>query len=633
MNNLKRLLPYLRPHRRALALGLACAFLTSLLNGAFLYLAKEVLTPMLHSNLPNRLQQLNYFTGLLLVVALLRVFLDFGQTFLVERSGERVLAHLREDLLRHFLRLPVGFFERRRTGEIMSRLTNDLSVLQSLLTQSIDKALSAPVEVVIYLVAMFALNWRLSLLVIVILPPISLIINRSGQRIKRSSNQVQVQLGSLTAYLQEKVAAMRLIQIFGTAEQEARRFRAVSQQAYESTMRPIRTQASVAPLIEFIGMCGVTLALWFGAREVVAGTMAPEDLITFLYAVYRASLKLRAVAGLNLLFKRAETSATRLFEMLDTQPEVRDAPDAIDLNARAVEGHLKFENVRFAYAGSDDEADAPQMSTHAARKADVLHDISFEIKPGEVVALAGLSGGGKTTIASLVPRLYDPTAGRVSLDGLDLREVSLQSLRSHIGAVPQETTLFHGTIRDNIAYGRPDASFDEIVAAARQANADDFIRKQSDGYETAIGESGKLLSGGQRQRIAIARALLRDPKLLILDEATSSLDPESESLVQDAFATLMKGRTTLIIAHRFSTIQRADRILVLEAGRIVESGTHEQLLQARGRYFQLHQMQSFAAPEARKVTASDASEEATASAPHEYSYDGEGSTPPLLAGA
>jgi len=262
-----------------------------------------------------------------------------------------------------------------------------------------------------------------------------------------------------------------------------------------------------------------------------------------------------------------------------------------------------------------------------------LHDISFEIKPGEVVALAGLSGGGKTTIASLVPRLYDPTAGRVSLDGLDLREVSLQSLRSHIGAVPQETTLFHGTIRDNIAYGRPDASFDEIVAAARQANADDFIRKQSDGYETAIGESGKLLSGGQRQRIAIARALLRDPKLLILDEATSSLDPESESLVQDAFATLMKGRTTLIIAHRFSTIQRADRILVLEAGRIVESGTHEQLLQARGRYFQLHQMQSFAAPEARKVTASDASEEATASAPHEYSYDGEGSTPPLLAGA
>jgi len=279
-----------------------------------------------------------------------------------------------------------------------------------------------------------------------------------------------------------------------------------------------------------------------------------------------------------LLVSSADAAAARIFEFFDERPQVQDAPDAIDLSKREVKGHLRFENVRFVYPGDDRE---------------VLQDVSFEIKPGEVVALAGLSGSGKTTIASLLPRLYDPTGGRITLDGLDLRDVSLQSLRDLIGAVPQDTTLFHGTLRDNIAYGSEGATLEQIVAAARRAHADEFIRTLPGGYDSPVGERGHGFSGGQKQRLAIGRALLRDPKLLILDEATSALDAESEGLVQDALAELMKGRTTLIIAHRFSTIINADKILVMDQGRIIESGTHAQLLSRQGQYWRLYQMQAF----------------------------------------
>jgi subfamily B ATP-binding cassette protein MsbA len=287
----------------------------------------------------------------------------------------------------------------------------------------------------------------------------------------------------------------------------------------------------------------------------------------------------KSIASLNLMVKSADAAAGRLWEILDTPLEIKDAQNAIALDKSKVQGHLSFEKVRFAYG------DGP----------DVLHSIDFEVKPGEVVALAGLSGSGKSTIAALLPRLYDPTGGRITLDGVDLRDIKVQSLRDLIGAVPQDVTLFHGTVRDNIAYGSPGAELNDVVAAARRAHADVFIRKLPEGYDAPIGERGGGFSGGQKQRLAIARALLRDPKLLILDEATSALDAESEGLVQDALTELMKGRTTLIIAHRFSTIIHADRILVLDQGRIIESGNHAQLLAQKGQYFRLYQMQSFQA--------------------------------------
>ncbi|MDF2441481.1 MAG: ATP-binding cassette, subfamily bacterial MsbA [Abditibacteriota bacterium] len=582
MGNLRRLAAYLKPHRNALALSMVCMVLSGALSTAFLFLFQQVLKQILQSN---DLSRLNWFMVIVIGWAGARVSVDFAMNYLTQRTGQRALAHLRRDLFVHFQSLSVGFFESRRTGEIMSRMTNDLIALQTVLTFAVISAIRAPVEAVGSLGYMFWADWQLSLGVLLVLPPMAFLINRAGTRIRRATSQLQTQLAELTNYLQEKISAMRVIQTFGTRDYEIELFERVNDDAYRKTMKPIRIQASLAPTIEFIGYVGVLILLWFGARR----GMSSDALITYLFAMHRAAMNLKAVASLNNMFKGAESSAERLFEMLDTQPEVRDAPDAIDLQKQGVRGHLQFENVRFAYG------DGP----------DVLHDISFDIKPGEVVALAGLSGSGKSTIAALVPRLYDPSAGSVALDGFDLRAVTMKSLRAHIGAVPQETTLFHGTIRDNIAYGRPDATDAEILHAARDAHADEFVSKMPQGYDTPIGERGGKLSGGQRQRLAIARALLRDPKLLILDEATSALDAESESLVQDALAKLMQGRTTLIIAHRFSTIQNADRILVLDGGRIVETGTHSQLLASRGLYYRLYQMQSFVSHADHELNASD----------------------------
>ncbi len=575
MENLKRLLPYLRDHKPALMLGILCTVLSGALSVAFIYLVQKVLEPMLAPDMPDRLQKLNWLVLTVIGFAITRVFVDFGQVYIVQRTAQRVFTRLRADLFRHFQNLPVSFFEGHRTGEIISRLTNDLTALGTLSNLGIIIAIGAPIEIIGALGLMIKYNAKLSLFVLVIMPPMAILINRTGRRIKRAAAEVQEQAANLTDYLQEKFAAMRLIQTFGSRDYEISLFDRVNQATYRATLRPIRIHAALAPLIEFCGMMGILLALWFGAQDVKTEADAAA-LITFLLALHRVAMRAKSLASLNLILRQADAAAARIFEVIDTQPHIRNAPDAIDL--KDASGNLQFENVRFAYADNPD----------------VLNGISFEIKPGQMVALAGLSGSGKSTIAALVPRLYDPKEGRILVDGHDLRNVTLESLRAHIGAVPQETTLFHGSIRDNIAYGRPEASFEEIVEAAQRANAHDFIIEQPNGYDTQIGERGTKLSGGQRQRIAIARALLRNPRILILDEATASLDSKTESEVQRALDELMKGRTTLVIAHRFSTIQNADCIHVLDSGRVIESGTHQQLIEQGGTYYNLYQAQAMA---------------------------------------
>lgn len=583
MEHLKRLRPFIRPHKGALWLGMLCTLLSGAFDGAFVLLAKALLEPVLDTkamtlSAAERISQINTFVVVVLLVSLFRVITDFGQTYIIQRTGQRILARIREELFGHFGKLSISFFERKRTGEVMSRLTNDVNALQSILTDAVTSAIAAPIGLIGSLGFMLWYNWQLTLFVLIILPPVSFLINRAGKRIRAAVKHLNSQNANLTNYLQEKVSAMRLIQTFGTEAYETEQFRKVNQKAYRSTMKPIRIKASLAPVIDFIGMCGVVMCLWFGSRQVIAGTMDASALLAFIFAMHRTAMRAKSIASLNLLIKSADTAAARLWEIFDTQPDIKDAPDAVAVEKSKVTGHLKFENVRFSYGGPD-----------------VLHDINFEIKPGEVVALAGLSGSGKSTIAALLPRLYDPTGGRITLDGTDLRDIKVQSLRDLIGAVPQDVVLFHGTVRDNLAYGTPDAALEQIVEAAKRGHSDEFIRTLPEGYDAPVGERGGGFSGGQKQRLAISRALLRDPKLLILDEATSALDAESEGLVQDALSELMKGRTTLIIAHRFSTIVHADRILVLDKGHVIESGTHQELLAQRGQYFRLYQMQSFQA--------------------------------------
>jgi len=524
-------------------------------------------------DVPGRLRNLLLFCLLTLVVWFIKCAFGFGRSYLSQLFAQGLVRELRQRLYDHLMRQSFAFHESRETGDLQSRVSNDVGVLQRVLSNDLIEAVRAPFTILIAIVMMASIEWRLTLFSVACMPGISLVIAHSGDRLRRLTRDVQVRLGTLNSFLQERLSGIETVQLFGMEQRETARFGEINRSNFRANMRVARVISVLLPVVEFISAAGMLLLIYVAGYLAIKGPLALGTLIAFAYISQRLGSKLGLLGKIWLSAQQAAAAGDRVFEILDTQAEVPEAPAAVELPR--MRGEIAFRHLRFGYSGDDD----------------VLQDVDATIAAGEVVALVGASGAGKTSMVNLIPRFYDPTGGRIEVDGVDISTVTLRSLRSQIGIVPQEPILFSGTARENIAYGKPDASAAEIEAAARAANADEFMRDLPNGYDTSVGERATKLSGGQKQRIAIARTLLRDPRVLILDEATSALDAESEALVQDALERLMEGRTTLIIAHRLSTIQRVDRILVLAEGRIVEDGTHEDLLRSGEHYRRLYEAQ------------------------------------------
>jgi subfamily B ATP-binding cassette protein MsbA len=523
--------------------------------------------------------QLNMLAAGLFVVFILQAIFSFVNRLSLAYVGENAVADIRVQVYTHIQTLSLRYFTDHRTGEVMSRITNDVQQLQSAITDDLVALLRQGLTLIGAAILLFWLDWRLTVIILLGIPFITLTMVWLGRKIRKESKAVQDALAQAANVVEETVSGVRIVKSFTREAYEIGRFSAKVDETYEAAMRRAKISATLGPIIGFMAFASITITLWFGAYEVMQGQLTAGDLVAYLVYTMMVAAPIASLAGLYARFQSAIGATERLFDLLDTEADIVSVPNAPQLPA--VTGEVVFEDVSFAYTTA----------------VSILKNVSFTAKPGQVVALVGPSGAGKSTLISLIPRFWDADEGTVLVDGYDIREVDLHSLRSQIGMVPQETLLFSDTVYANILYGRLDASREEVEAAAIAANAHDFILNDlPEKYDTLVGERGVKLSGGQRQRIAIARAILKDPRILILDEATSSLDSESESLVQEALDRLMQERTSFVIAHRLSTIVNADWVLVLNEGQVVEQGTHTSLLEdADGLYTRLYQMQFKAA--------------------------------------
>lgn len=565
-----RLLGFVRPYVKRLVGAVACMGIYSALSGALAWLVKPVVDRIFVEQDPTMLGLLPLAV---LLVSVGKGLADYGQAYLMAWVGQRVIADIREKVYSHLQDLSLAFFHRNPTGQLISRITNDVNLLHGTITDAVTGFLKDVLTICALVGVVFYNDWLLATVSLLIFPAAVVPLAKMGKRIRGFSRRSQVQMGSLTTILHEVLSGQPIVKAFCQESREKERFSRENKALFRTLMKRYRIRALSSPLMETLGGVGAAAAIYVGGYRVLHGEMSTGAFFSFLAALGMLYEPIKRLNKLNLLVQEGMAAAERIFQVLDEEPDIKEIPGARPLAPLGREVELR--DVSFGYG-----------------KELVLSEVNLRISKGEVVALVGESGGGKTTLAQLIPRFFDPTKGAVMVDGKDVREVTLASLRGQIALVTQHTVLFNDTVFNNIAYGRPGASMEEIRAAAVAANAHGFIETLPEGYQTVIGEAGIKLSGGERQRLCIARALLKDAPILILDEATSSLDSESEEEVQKALEVLMRGRTVLVIAHRLSTVRNAHRIVVVKGGRIVEEGDHKTLLELGGEYARLYRIQA-----------------------------------------
>ncbi|MCK8824273.1 lipid A export permease/ATP-binding protein MsbA [Fuchsiella alkaliacetigena] len=576
MELIKRLLlTYVKPYRKRFTL----AIIAMIFHSGFTVLTAKVFKDLIDTVVANManpdadLMQLNLVAASIIGVYVAKGLTYYAQKYLTYYVAQKSIRDIRNDLYRHMQNLSLGFYDQVKTGKLMSRITNDVGQLESAIVSGAVGIFYKSFTLIGGLAYLFYLNWRLSMAVLVIFPAVTYIFIKFNRKIRKVSRRMQVKVANFTDVLQETLAGIRVVKSFGQEEYEYQRFSEENQASFEATMKNKQLNASLSPLIELLAAFSFTFVLWFGGYQVMQGNMTTGEMMGFFTLLITISDPIKSLSKLSGKIQKALAAAERIFEVMDIESEIDEKEDAIELTE--VTGRVEFKDVYFRY-------NEQEM---------VLKGINLVANPGEVVALVGPSGAGKSTLVDLIPRFYETERGDIFIDDYNIKDLTIDSLRSKLGIVPQETMLFAETVRNNIAYGSIDRAEEEIIAATKAANAHDFIMGFPEGYDTKIGERGVSLSGGQKQRVAIARAILKDPEILILDEATSSLDTESEALVQEALDRLMENRTTFVIAHRLSTILNADQILVIEDGEIVERGTHSELLEQGGLYSSLYEVQ------------------------------------------
>ncbi len=565
----KRLFTYLKPYKARIGWSVFFMGLTSVLISAQAYLVKPVLDKVI---LAKNMDLGLYLPPALVLVTILKGGAAYARDYMMGWVGQRVVNDIRDQLYTHVESLSFSYFTRTPTGVIISRIINDVNLVQGALTRAPSSLVQGIFTMIALTGYILYLNWRLAVFSIIVLPLAGFALSKFSKRFRTASTQMQEQIGVLTTHLHETIGGIRIVKAFGREEYESARFAEKNKNLFNSLMRAIKTGAISHPVMEVISILGTSLVILFGLYYITKGVMTVGDFFSFMAALVFFYRPLRDLNGVNNTVQDGIAAAHRIFEVLDTRPEIKNRKEALSVSRDFKT--IEFRDLIFKY---EDEM--------------VLKNIDLTVKAGETIAIVGKSGGGKTTFVNLIPRFYDVTGGSILIDGRDIRDLSIESLRSLTAIVTQQTFLFNDTVKDNIAYGDTGKPLEDIISAARSAYAEDFIRALPLGYDTVIGESGVKLSGGQRQRIAIARALLKNAPILILDEATSSLDTQSEREVQNALDMLMKGRTSFVIAHRLSTIMNADRIIVLKDGRIVEQGRHEDLIARGGEYKNLYERQ------------------------------------------